>query len=137
MKYPATSIGMGAVSIVIAAIGAGRAGEACQPIAPVEIERQWEYYKSLSGSRDTGGDEKYQCMQIESTKALVCRTRSASPAHPSIVVRTIVQDSTGISIRTEADTASNCRAFSEMMTQFQELNAKLRDTMQNLSKNRQ
>ncbi|HYK81425.1 MAG TPA: hypothetical protein VEU95_17445, partial [Micropepsaceae bacterium] len=72
----------------------------------------------------------YQCIQIESTKDLVCRTTSTNPAHSSIVIRTVIQDKNGVSIRTEADTSAECGAFLEMMAQFQELNRKMRESMQ-------
>ncbi len=113
------------------AIGARAADANCHPIAASEIDRQWQYYASLSGARDIGGGDKYQCIDIESTRAIVCRTKSPNPAHPSIVIRTLIQDSGGISMRTEADTAANCRVFLEMMSEFQELNRKMRESMQN------
>src|SRR5690242_6341400 len=125
---------LSAAAIFVVPIARSTAGEVCHPIPAQEMDRQWEYYSSLSGARDSGGDDQYQCMQVESTNALVCRTKPSNPAHPSIVIRTIVQDSRGISIRMEADTATDCRAFFNMMAQFQALNAKVRETMQSRAK---
>ncbi len=116
---------------IVAAAGfeAATAGEACRPVAAAEIQRQWEYHRSLKGARELVSD-RYQCMQVESTAAMVCRTIPGHPAHPSIVIRTIVQDGRGISLKTESDTAASCESFSGMMKEFEALNAKVREEIQ-------
>ena len=116
---------------IVAATGfeAATAGEACSPVAAAEIQRQWEYHRSLKGARELVSD-RYQCMQIESTAAMVCRTIPGQPAHPSIVVRTIVQDGQGVSLKMESATAASCEAFSGMMKEFEALNQKVREEIQ-------
>jgi hypothetical protein len=117
---------------VAADFEAATAGEACQPVAASEIQRQWEYYRSLKGARELVSD-KYQCMQIESTAAMVCRTIPGGPAHPSIVIRTIIQDDRGVSLKMESDTAASCESFSAMMKEFEALNQKVREEIQKRS----
>jgi hypothetical protein len=118
----------------VRAASARAADGTCQPIAASEIDRQWEYYKSLSDAREIASDDKYQCIHVESINAVVCRTTSANPAHSSIVIRTVVQDKNGVTLRTEADTAAKCGAFLEMMAQFQKLN---RETIEDTQKRSQ
>jgi hypothetical protein len=108
---------------------AATAGEACRPVAAAEIQRQWEYYRSLKGAREMVSD-RYQCMQIETTAAMVCRTIPGQPAHPSIVIRTIVQDGRGISLKMESDTAASCEPFLAMMKEFDALNERVREEIQ-------
>jgi hypothetical protein len=118
-------------SAIVAATGpeAARAGEACSPVAPAEIQRQWEYHRSLKGARELVSD-RYQCMQVESTAAMVCRTIPGHPAHPSIVARTIVQDGRGVSLKMESATAASCDSFLDMMKEYDALNARVRDEIQ-------
>ena len=119
---------------IVAAAGfeAAVAGEACRPIAPSEIQRQWEYQRSLKGAREMVSD-RYQCMQIESTAAMVCRTIPGQPAHPSIVIRTIVQDGRGVSLKMESDTAASCEPFLAMIKEFDALNERVREEIQKRS----
>jgi hypothetical protein len=119
---------------VVAAAGfeAASAGEACRPVAAAEIQRQWEYHRSLKGAREMVSD-RYQCMQIESTAALVCRTIPGHPAHPSIVIRTIIQDGGGVSLKMESDTAASCDSFLGMMKEFEALNETVREEIQKRS----
>lgn len=116
---------------LVAAAGfeAATAGEACRPVAPAEIQRQWEYQRSLKGAREMVSD-RYQCMQIESTAAMVCRTIPGHSAHPSIVIRTIVQDGRGVSLKMESDTAASCEPFLAMMKEFDALNERVREEIQ-------
>lgn len=116
-------------AIIAAGSFEATAGEACRPVAAAEIQRQWEYHRSLKGAREMISD-RYQCMQIESTAALVCRTIPGHPAHPSIVVRTIVQDGRGVSLKMESDTAASCEAFSAMMKEYDALNEQVRAEIQ-------
>jgi hypothetical protein len=109
---------------------AALAAETCTPISAVEIEKQWSHYSSLPGVQPNGGGSKYECIAIDSTQQLVCRTKPENPAHPSIVIRTVVKEAAGISLRTEADTAGDCVAFQQMMDQFKGLTAKARDDIQ-------
>ena len=118
-----------AAIVGVAGFEAATAGEACRPVAAGEIQRQWEYYRSLKGARELVSD-RYQCMQVESTAAMVCRTIPGQPAHPSIVIRTIVQDGRGVSLKMESDTAASCEAFSGMMKEFEALNQKVREEIQ-------
>ena len=118
-----------AAIVAVAGFEAAAAGEACRPVVAAEIQRQWEYHRSLKGAREMVSD-RYQCMQIESTAALVCRTIPGHPAHPSIVIRTIVQDGRGVSLKTEADTAASCEPFLAMMKEYDALNEKVRDEIQ-------
>ena len=115
--------------IAAAGLEAASAGEACSPVAAAEIQRQWEYHRALKGARELVSD-RYQCMQIESTAAMVCRTIPGHPAHPSIVVRTIVQDGNGVSLKMESDTAATCESFSGMMKEFEALNQRVREEIQ-------
>ena len=116
---------------VVAAAGfeAATAGEACRPVAAAEIQRQWEYHRALKGAREMISD-RYQCMQIESTAALVCRTIPGHPAHPSIVIRTIIQDGRGVSLKMESSTAASCESFLGMMKEYEALNEAVRAEIQ-------
>jgi hypothetical protein len=118
-----------AASVAAPGFEPAAAGEACQPVAAAEIQRQWEYHRSLKGAREMVSD-RYQCMQIESTAAMVCRTIPGQPAHPSIVIRTIVQDGRGVSLKMESDTAASCEPFLAMMKEFEALNQKVREEIQ-------
>jgi hypothetical protein len=118
--------------VAAASFEAATAGEGCRAVAAAEIQRQWEYYRSLKGAREMISD-RYQCMQIESTAAMVCRTIPGHPAHPSIVIRTIVPDGRGISLKMESDTAGNCEAFSAMMKEYEALNEAVRAEIQKRS----
>ena len=115
--------------VAAAALESATAGEACSPVAPGEIQRQWEYHRSLKGARELVSD-RYQCMQVESTAAMVCRTIPGHPAHPSIVARTIVQDGRGVSLKMESATAASCESFSGMMKEYEALNARVRGEIQ-------
>jgi hypothetical protein len=122
-------------AVIVAAVGseaataAATAGEACRPVAAAEIQRQWEYHRSLKGARELVSD-RYQCMQIESTAAMVCRTIPGHAAHPSIVIRTIIQDGRGVSLKMESDTAASCESFLGMMKEFEALNETVREEIQ-------
>jgi hypothetical protein len=126
---PALCAAIVAAYVAAAGLEAATAAEACHPVAAAEIQRQWEYHRSLKGAREMVSD-RYQCMQIESTAAMVCRTIPGQPAHPSIVIRTIVQDGGGVSLKMESDTAASCEAFSSMMKEFEALNQKVREEIQ-------
>jgi len=63
----------------------------------------------------------FQCLSIERTYQVVCRTRSTHYAHPSIVIRTVVQSGNGIQVRTETDTAADCGAFLKLMDEYNHL----------------
>ena len=121
-----------AAIVAIVVFEAAAAGEACRPVAAAEIQRQWEYHRSLKGAREMVSD-RYQCMQIESTAALVCRTIPGHPAHPSIVIRTIIQDGGGVSLKMESDTAASCDSFLGMMKEFEALNETVREEIQKRS----
>ena len=118
-----------AAIVAVVSLEAATAGEACRPVAAAEIQRQWEYHRSLKGAREMVSD-RYQCMQIESTAALVCRTIPGHPAHPSIVIRTIIQDGRGVSLKMESDTAASCESFLVMMKEYEALNEKVREEIQ-------
>jgi hypothetical protein len=108
-----------------------RAAESCAPVSAAEIDKQWNHYSSLAGVQPNGGSSQYECIAIDSTKQLVCRTKPENPAHPSIVIRTVVKGVDGVHLRTEADTAGDCSAFLKMMEQYKGLDGKIRN---NLSK---
>lgn len=116
---------------IVAAAGfeAAKAGDACRLVTAAEIQRQWEYHRSLKGARELVSD-RYQCMQIESTAAMVCRTIPGHPAHPSIVIRTIVQGGRGVSLKMESDTAASCESFLAMMKEYDALNERVREEIQ-------
>jgi hypothetical protein len=107
--------------------GAAHAAEQCQPISAERVDQWWSYYTGLPGAAPSGGNDKYECVGIDSTKQVVCRTTPSNPAHPSIVIRTIVQDSNGISIKLEGDTAGDCAEFLKMMDEYKALNDKVRE----------
>jgi hypothetical protein len=132
MNVLKTAPALCAAIVVVVGFEAAAAGEACRPVAAAEIQRQWEYHRSLKGAREMVSD-RYQCMQIESTAALVCRTIPGHPAHPSIVVRTIVQDGRGVSLKMESDTAASCESFLAMMKEYEPLNEKVREEIQKRS----
>lgn len=118
-----------AAIVAVVGLETATAGESCRPVAAAEIQRQWEYHRSLKGARELISD-RYQCMQIESTAALVCRTIPGHPAHPSIVIRTIIQDGGGVSLKMESNTAAGCESFSAMMKEYEALNEKVREEIQ-------
>jgi hypothetical protein len=64
---------------------------------------------------------------------MVCRTIPGHPAHPSIVIRTIVQDGRGVSLKMESETAASCESFAGMMKEFEALNQIVRDEIQKRS----
>jgi hypothetical protein len=129
---PAIFAAIDAVFVASGGFEAAAAGEACRPVAASEIQQQWEYQRSLKGAREMVSD-RYQCMQIESTAAMVCRTIPGHPAHPSIVIRTIVQDGRGVSLKMESETAASCESFAGMMKEFEALNQIVRDEIQKRS----
>ena len=99
----------------------------CHPIAPEEIAKQWKYYNAISDAQPLNGNDKYECISIKRTSQVICRTLPANPAHPSIIIRTVEEDNKNVSIRTEADTAGDCKAFLDMMEQYKGLDKKIAD----------
>jgi len=87
----------------------------------------WRAYSSQPGATAIRSASQYQCIAIGKTGPVVCRTQPSNPAHPSIVIRTPVEDKGELFVRTEADTAANCPAFLNMMQQYNELTSHLGD----------
>jgi hypothetical protein len=126
MRLAATILTVVGLSIICFA---AEAAEGCHPIPAEEIEKQWAYYNSLVDAQPSGGNDKYECIAIEKSKQIVCRTTAANPAHPSIVIRSVTQDGAGVLLRTEADTAGRCDAFLRMMEDYKALDAQTREKM--------
>jgi hypothetical protein len=49
------------------------------------------------------------------------------------VIRTIVQDGRGVSLKMESETAASCESFAGMMKEFEALNQIVRDEIQKRS----
>jgi hypothetical protein len=122
--------GLGFFLLVVAIAGPASSAATCNPVAPERIDHMWGLYNAASVSPNGGGD-LYECVANERDRKLICRTRSANPAHPSIVVRTVTERDGQVFLVTEGDTAATCDAFLEMMRQFHELD---RATMGNLTR---
>jgi hypothetical protein len=104
-----------------------RGAEDCHPITASEIESQWAGYRSLPGAKPKAADDWYECITIDRLYQVVCRTKPANPAHPSIIIRTLEKESDGsIDMNTEADTAAACGPFFRMMDDFKNLTGRLK-----------
>jgi len=108
-------------TLLAAAITPAEAAPKCKPIAPARITQMWDYYRSQPTASAPAREGDFQCVSIEAVYQVVCRTRSSHYAHPSIVIRTVVQKGKAISVRTEADTAANCGAFLRLMDEYNQL----------------
>ncbi|CAN7495267.1 hypothetical protein LJR016_003372 [Devosia sp. LjRoot16] len=97
------------------------AASKCRPIEAARITQMWDHYRKqpTAAAMSISGD--FQCLSIERTYQVVCRTRTTHYAHPSIVIRTVFQSGNGIQVRTEADTAADCGSFVRLVDEYNQL----------------
>src|SRR5262249_19341327 len=90
----------------------------CSPVSADQIDARWNAFATRTGARANDVSDAYRCVTIDADRITACRTTPKNPAHPSIVIRTVVRQHGGWFVNTEAATAGSCAAFRAMLAEF-------------------
>jgi hypothetical protein len=102
----------------------------CHPVTPEAIAKTWSDFASQSGVRPNSGSDRYECLTLDAARTTACRTTPANPAHPSIILRTVVRQHGGWFVQTKAGTAASCEAFLAMLREFDAVTDQVRETLE-------